>query len=163
MEPPISIAKVLAVTLITPYTQLSREELQLTTSTDPEVNAAVTTELIGNYRGVVIKLNGAGNPQTLQDPADTTAGQEYIVICDDANGVYTIDVNGITMSAGEAQSFVWDGSAWAATTVLDAGISDEVYGNDWDGVESVAPSKNAVYDELETKLDKNANIDGGGF
>ena len=163
MEPSINIAKVLAVTLITPYTQVSREELQLTTSTDPEVNAAVTTELIGNYSGVVITLNGAGNPQTLQDPADTTAGKEYIVICDDVNGVHTIDVNGVTMSAGEAQSFVWDGSAWAATAVSEAAISDGVYGNDWNGVGSIAPSKNAIFDEMETKLDTSSNVDGGGF
>jgi hypothetical protein len=34
-------------------------------------------------------------------------------------------------------------------------ISDTAYGSGWDGVTTVAPSKNAVYDEMETRFDKN--------
>ena len=30
------------------------------------------------------------------------------------------------------------------------GISDLVYGTTWDGITDTAPSKNAVYDEIET-------------
>lgn len=36
-----------------------------------------------------------------------------------------------------------------------ASVSDAVYGAGWDGVVDVAPSKNAVYDKIET-------IAGGG-
>jgi hypothetical protein len=34
-----------------------------------------------------------------------------------------------------------------------ASVSDTVYGADWDGNTTTAPSKNAVYDEMETRLD----------
>ena len=37
--------------------------------------------------------------------------------------------------------------------------SDTAYGASWNGVTSTAPSKNAVYDEMETKADKGVNSD----
>jgi len=33
-------------------------------------------------------------------------------------------------------------------------VSDTAYAAGWDGDETIAPSKNAVYDEVETKADK---------
>ena len=38
-----------------------------------------------------------------------------------------------------------------------ANISDTVYGSGWNGVTTIAPSKNVVYDEIETKADVGHN------
>ena len=38
-------------------------------------------------------------------------------------------------------------------------VSDAAYSIDWNGITDIAPSKNAVYDEMETKADKGANSD----
>ena len=90
------------------------------TSADPATNAAVSTAIIDANSGVIITLTGSGNAQTLQSPTTTAAGRKFTVVTDDANAAYTIEVNGITMSAGEAQRFIWDGSAWVAVTAVDA-------------------------------------------
>lgn len=91
-----------------------------TTITDPAVNAAVTTAIIDEYSGNIITLTAAGNSQTLQNPTDTAVIKRFIVVADDGNGSHAIEVNGITLSAGEAQWFIWDGSAWVAITAVDA-------------------------------------------
>ena len=39
-------------------------------------------------------------------------------------------------------------------------VSDAAYGSGWDGVTDVAPSKNAVYDELQARPRRNAIING---
>jgi hypothetical protein len=38
-------------------------------------------------------------------------------------------------------------------------ISDRSYGEEWNGVTTLAPSKNSVYDEMETKVDKIVSVD----
>jgi hypothetical protein len=40
--------------------------------------------------------------------------------------------------------------AFGADVTLTGAVSDEAYGTGWNGVTSVAPSKNAVYDKIET-------------
>lgn len=94
--------------------------LAMTTSSDPALNAAVSTAIIDEFGGVIITLTGGGNAQTLQSPTSSTAGKSFTVVSDDGNGVHTIEVNGITLSASEAQRFIWDGSAWVATNAVDA-------------------------------------------
>lgn len=94
--------------------------LPMTTSADPALNAAVSTAIIDVYGGVIITLTGAGNAQTLQDPTSVTAGKNFTVVSDNGNGAHTIEVNGITLSASEAQRFIWDGSAWISVTAVDA-------------------------------------------
>lgn len=105
--------------MITP-SSIDSAVIPMTTSTDPAGDAAVSTTIIDNYSGVIITLTLAGNAQTLQDPTDVTAGKYFVVVADDGNGANTIEVNGITMAAGEAQRFIWDGSAWGAVTAVDA-------------------------------------------
>lgn len=94
--------------------------LPIATSIDPALNAAVTTAIIDNSSGVIITLTAAGNAQTLQNPANLDLSKRFIVINNDTSGANTIDVNGITLSAGEAQRFIWDGTAWVAVTAVDA-------------------------------------------
>lgn len=87
-----------------------------TASTDPAVNAAVTTAIVDGYNGVVITLTGAGNAQILQSPTSTTV-KRFIVFNNDTSGANTITVNGITLAAGKGQPFVWDGTAWGPTDI----------------------------------------------
>ena len=94
--------------------------LPMALSTDPAVNAAVSTAIIDANGGVIITLTGAGNAQTLQSPTTVTPGTSFTVVTNDSNGANTIEVNGITLSAGEAQRFIWDGSTWIAVTAVDA-------------------------------------------
>jgi hypothetical protein len=85
-------------------------------STDPAVNAAVSTAIVDSYNGVVITLTGAGNAQTLQSPTAVTV-KRFVVFNDDASGANTVTVNGITLAAGKGQPFVWDGTAWGPTDI----------------------------------------------
>ena len=101
------------------WREVSSDVASMTTSTDPATNAAVTTAIIDAYRGVIITLTGAGNSQTLQDPTETTAGRRFTVVNNDTSSD-TISVNGIVLSAGEAQGFIWDGTAWMSVTAVDA-------------------------------------------
>uniref|UniRef100_A0A6M3JYE7 Uncharacterized protein n=2 Tax=viral metagenome TaxID=1070528 RepID=A0A6M3JYE7_9ZZZZ len=94
--------------------------LPMALSTDPAVNAAVSTAIIDANGGVIITLTGAGNAQTLQAPTTVTPGTSFTVVSNDGNGANTIEVNGITLSAGEAQRFIWDGTAWIPVTAVDA-------------------------------------------
>jgi len=114
------------------------KDLDATTATDPATNAAVT---IDAYGGVIITLTGAGNAQTLQDPTDTVAIKRFIVV---VKGAFNIEVNGITMSGGEAQRFIWDGASWIAITAVDADdIAATPYG------EVIATDVQAYLDALE--------------
>ncbi|MCK5615463.1 hypothetical protein KAR91_77080, partial [Candidatus Pacearchaeota archaeon] len=94
-------------------------DLDYTTITDPAINAAVSTANIDAYAGVVITVTTAGNSQTLQNPTDTTPGKEFVV----ANAVAStnsITVNGVIFSPGEAQKYIWDGSAWTIVTGIES-------------------------------------------
>jgi len=101
-------------------TQYMPKDHDATTATDPAGDAATSQANIDAYGGVIITLTGAGNAQTMQDPSDTAVIKRFIVVTDDANGAHTITVQGIVMSAGEAQWFIWDASAWVAITAVDA-------------------------------------------
>lgn len=81
--------------------------------TDPAKNAAVTTDIIDDYAGVVITTTTTGKAQTLQTPTDTVTGKTFTVVNNDTS-TNSIAVNGITLAAGDAQMFFWDSSAWIA-------------------------------------------------
>lgn len=122
------------------------KDLDATTVTDPALNAAVSTAVIDAYGGVIITLTGAGNAQTLQSPTATSVIKRFIVVANDTNGANTIAVNGIILSAGEAQWFIWDGTAWIAVTAVDAGnIAFTPAGN------LVAVNVQAAIEELDTE------------
>jgi len=95
-------------------------QLVMATSTNPAVDAAVTTAIVDVYSGIIITLSAGGNTQTIQSPTVVTAGKVFTVVNNDTSGVNTIAVNGITLAAGKAQSFIWDGTAWGPT---DLGIT----------------------------------------
>ena len=93
------------------------KDLDVTTANDPALNAAVSTAIVDAYGGVIITLTGAGNSQTIQDPTDISVTKRFIVV---VKGAFDIQVNGITMTDGEAQWFIWDGASWVAIEAVDA-------------------------------------------
>lgn len=97
--------------------------LSMTTATDPASNAACTTAIVNTYSGTVITTTGAGNSQTIGSPTATTAGKVFTVVNNDTS-THSIPIvaNSVTytITPGEAQSFIWDGSAWGP---VDIGIT----------------------------------------
>ena len=94
-----------------------------TTLTDPATNAAVTTAIVNSYNGVIVTLTAAGNTQTLQSPTTTATIRKFMVINNDtSNNSLSVVANSVTftLTAGEGQCFLWDGSAWGPT---DLGIT----------------------------------------
>ena len=129
--------------------------VSMTTITDPALNAAVSTAIVDAYAGVIITLTGAGNAQTLQNPTDTVTYKRFTVVSNDSNGTNAIEVNGITLSAGEAQKFLWDGSAWIAVTAVDA---DDIAATPHGDI--AATEVQAYLDELEDeKVKRITSID----
>jgi hypothetical protein len=87
---------------------------------DPATNAATANAIVDAYSGSLITLTGAGNSQTLANPTIITAGKIFTVINNDTS-THSIAViaNSVTftITPGEAQSFVWDGSTWGPTDI----------------------------------------------
>ena len=92
----------------------------MTTSFNPGANDAVTTAIIDAYDGVIITLDVGGIAQTLQTPTITNPGNTFVVVSDDGNGGNTIVVNGVTLNAGDAQWFIWDGGSWNTVSAATA-------------------------------------------
>jgi hypothetical protein len=91
----------------------------MTTISDPALDAATTTANVDQYTGIIITLTIAGNAQIIGAPTNTTAGKRFTVVNNDTS-TDNIDVNGITLEPGEAQGYIWDGSAWIAIEAVDA-------------------------------------------
>ena len=93
-------------------------------ATDPALNAAVTTAIVDEYNGILITLTGAGNNQTLANPTTVANVKAFTVANNDTSTNSIAAIAGgvsFTITAGEAQSFIWDGSAWGP---MDMGITD---------------------------------------
>jgi hypothetical protein len=94
--------------------------LPMATSTNPGVSAATTVTIVDANSGVIILQNdGSPAAQTIGSPTVVTAGKIFTVVNNDTS-VDNVVVNGFTVTPGEAQSFIWDGSAWGPT---DLGIT----------------------------------------
>jgi len=94
-----------------------------TTATNPALNAGVSQTIVDTYTGIVITLSTTGNNQTLQSPSYTTGAKIFTVVNNDtSNNNVPVIANSVTytLTPGEAQAFVWDGSAWGPT---DLGIT----------------------------------------
>ena len=106
------------------WRQLQTNVSNMTTATDPAANAATTAAIVAAYSGTIITTTTAGNSQTLASPSVTTAGRTFMVVNNDTS-THSIPVvaNGFTftITPGEAQMFIWDGTAWGPT---DLGITD---------------------------------------
>lgn len=93
----------------------------MATSTNPAASAAVTVAIVDAYAGVII-LQNDGTPanQTLASPTITTPGKVFTVVNNDTSVENeTVIANSVsfTITPGEAQSFIWDGSAWGPTDI----------------------------------------------
>ena len=105
------------------WRQLQTNVSNMTTATDPAANAATTAAIVAAYSGTIITTTAAGNSQTLASPSVTTAGRTFMVI-NNYTSTHSIPVvaNGVTftITPGEAQMFIWDGTAWGP---IDMGIT----------------------------------------
>lgn len=100
---------------------MATSTLPMATSTNPEVSAATTVTIVDANSGVIILQNdGSPAAQTIGSPTVVTAGKIFTVVNNDTS-VDNVVVNGFTVTPGEAQSFIWDGSAWGPT---DLGITE---------------------------------------
>lgn len=86
-------------------------QLKVTTSSDPSTNAAVSTDIIDGFSGVVITTTGVSNSQTLQSPTNTSPIKRFSVINNDTS-THAITVNGVSLAVWSFRSFMWDGDAW---------------------------------------------------
>ena len=105
------------------WRQLQTNIPNMTTSTDPAANAATTAAIVAAYSGVIITTT-TGNSQTLASPAVTTAGRTFTVVNNDTStNSIPIVANSVTFTVtpGEAQMFIWDGTAWGP---IDMGITE---------------------------------------
>ena len=88
-------------------------------ATNPASSDATTTAIVDAYSGVIITLTLAGNAQTIGTPTVSDAGKRFTVVNNDTS-TNTIEINGIVLEVGHAQSWMWDGSAWTLATSTDA-------------------------------------------
>ena len=105
------------------FAKAGTSEAPMTTATNPSTNTACTTAIVDNYSGVVITTTTTGNSQTMQNPTDIRAGKIFTVVNNDSStNSIPIIANSVTftITPGEAQSFIWDGSAWGP---IDIGIT----------------------------------------
>jgi len=95
-----------------------------TSATDPATDAAATAAIVNAYSGTIITTTKAANSQTLAAPTAITAGKIFIVVNDDTSThsiPFVANSVTFTLTPGEGQCFIWDGSAWGPT---DLGITD---------------------------------------
>jgi hypothetical protein len=98
------------------YIQGVEGSQDMTTATDPATNAATTAAIVNSFAGVIITTTTTGNSQTLASPTATTAaGQIFTVVNNDTStDNVPVVANSVTFTVtpGESQSFIWDGTAW---------------------------------------------------
>jgi hypothetical protein len=112
------VTKKMTLTQLADYIDVGSKPF--TTATDPALNTAATATIVNAYSGTVITTTKAGNSQTLAAPTVTTAGKIFTIVNNDTS-THSIAVNGFTITPGEGQCFLWDGTAWGPT---DLGITE---------------------------------------
>lgn len=99
--------------------------------------------------------NGAGHVHLKHQASDATATGSSTAIFADSNGDLKEKINGGFYSTFKTSTNTADRVYTfpdATTTLLgSSSISDTAYGAGWNGDTTTAPSKNAVYDQMETR------------
>lgn len=138
---------------------------------DPASSTATETAKVNSYSGVIINLTAAGNAQTLGAPTVITAGRTYTVVNNDTStdNIDIIGASTVTLTPGEAQQFMWDGSAWIHVTGVDAdeitynpAISYLSATNVQSAIDGFAPTATGTA-EASRALVPDANIDVTGL
>uniref|UniRef100_A0A6H1Z6W1 Uncharacterized protein n=1 Tax=viral metagenome TaxID=1070528 RepID=A0A6H1Z6W1_9ZZZZ len=120
-----------------------------------DVNSATTTGLTWGHKGGALRNDNtittvAAGTVSLNDDATNyvevgTDGTVYVVLSAFTSG--RIPIRTVVTASG-VQGTSTDKRAWFSTWAT--GPSDTAYAASWDGVTTIGPSKNAVYDKLET-------------
>ena len=93
-------------------------------------------------KGYVDTASGLLVPKSLVD----AKGDLLVGTADNTVARLAVGTDGQVLTADSASA---GGVKWAAASA--ASISDTAYGGSWDGVTTIAPSKNAVYDQMELR------------
>lgn len=116
------VTKKITLTKLADYVDVGSKPF--TTATDPASNAACTTAIVNAHSGTIVTTTKAANSQTLGAPTVTTAGKVFTVVNNDTS-THSIPIvaNSVTftLTPGEGQCFLWDGTAWGPT---DLGITE---------------------------------------
>ena len=115
------VTKKMTLTKLADYVDVGSKPF--TTATDPALNTAATTAIVNAYSGTIITTTKAGNSQTLAAPTVVTAGKYFTVVNNDTSThsiPFVANSVTFTITPGEGQCFLWDGSAWGPT---DLGIT----------------------------------------
>lgn len=98
--------------------------------------------LTGLTAGAVYFLSATAGAMTVTAPTTEGYVDKPVFLADTTTSGFVLSMRGVVVTAIVSE------------------ISDTAYGDGWDGVTDVAPSKNAVYDELCTRPRRNAIING---
>lgn len=95
--------------------------LNLTTTTDPATDAAVSTAIVDEFNGVVITLTTDGNDQEIQQPTLTSSGKEFVVMNSSASthNISIIFDNDQTklLQPGQFNTFTYDMTEWTGNNI----------------------------------------------
>lgn len=105
-----------------------------------------TKHILNSGAGAGTAVNGdAGTIHLNANVIDVTSAWDV-----ETGATLYVDCDVITESGASANDgTVVDWKSLVSTALQPAAISDAVYGPAWDGVTDIAPSKNAVYDQME--------------
>jgi hypothetical protein len=114
---------------------------------------------------LLLRRISIGTPLTVQDKDDHTNYQIYEVTgAPIDNGTYFEIPVTINSSGGTGTTNFANNHAVFVAAFGSGSVSDEAYGDSWNGVTGVAPSKNAVFDQIEKiKFDPVIYSYNGGF
>ena len=120
------------------------------------------TQTNGATAATIVAAPGASTQRHVESisvyNADTAAATVTIQL--NNNSTLRI-ITKVTLQAGE-QLFYEDGMGWQiidanGAVIRGTNVSDTAYASSWDGVTTIAPSKNAVYDQMILQMLKNGS------
>jgi hypothetical protein len=113
-----------------------------------------------NKNGTTIFTTQANRPTVAYNDADQQAINAPDVTDFVAGDVITLDID---QSATGAADLVCVGGAFGGTTPAATIVNDAAYGSDWDGDNTHAPSRNAVFDKINSMTDPSALVDDAAY
>lgn len=114
-------------------------------------NKTLTSPVINTPTGIVKGDVGLGNVDNTSDaskPVSTATQTSLDLKANLASPALTGNPTAPTQSAADNSTKI------ATTAYVDAKVSDTAYAGSWDAVTGIAPSKNAVYDQVELRAPK---------
>ena len=164
--------KTINIAVPTKTSDITNDSWYITKSVNDLTNYTLTSSLSSvATSGDYWDLNNL--PTIPADTADLTNGAWFITAWDLASGswiwiswttisnTWVLSVNGNTWAVTVSEFLPWSWTAgqvvtktssWYQYSNIPSQVSDTAYASSWDGVTSTAPSKNAVYDKIQSVI-----------